>query len=943
MKATRIFLLLSVLAAVSYSCTVRQLDEAVEPLPGDTVLSFTATLGDEAQTRSLLGNNYSFLWSPGEQVNLFYGNSGNTPGSLFVSENLEPAASAVFSGNIHAFTGGGEGSTQLSFWGVTPYFQSNRCNGSSVQVTLPTVQEAAEENFANNTMLLVANSPGLALSFFHVGTFLRVCVTNPNISSITFMGNNGEIVGGRVSVTMDANGKPVWSPIEGEGSTSVRLERPNCFTPGDYYLLTFLPQTFQNGWSLVFEKSDGTVGKYTKTGSATFVRASSKNASNRDVDLTYIPMYVEMGPDIVWGTMNLGASSPEEVGDYLAWGETAPKASYGWNNYRFGSQNALTKYVTDNAYGSVVDHRTALLPEDDAASLRLGQGWRIPTSQEWMWLSNNCTWTETTQNGVAGYLVTSKVSGYAGNSIFLPKGGYYSSNSILHAGEYGYYWSSTLQSDNSNYAQNCDYGVMSEPRYEGQPVRPVRMPRVLPGSMELAEEAITVGMDLSHNLSVSFQPSNTTDQSVVWTSANPAIATVNGYGVVTGVSPGTTQIVATALDSSLPSVSCTVTVIQSYVDMGGGYEWALYNVGANAPEEAGQYFAWAETTSRNIAQRPFDWNHYMFGREGNLYAYNDRDGLVTLQSRYDAASTWWKGRWRTPTLEDWQWLKAHSTSAVVTVNGVRGRRITSSITGNSIFLPFSGTFIGSDVEGAGNYGRFWSSSLASDKNYAYAAEVDANAFQTGSSVLRPYGLPIRAVRHQAVDLGNGVKWATANLGAADETDAGDYFAWGELSPKDMYTWNTYLWGTNTALTRYITDPDYAAPSASVDNLQRLSLRDDAASDSWGQAWRMPTKDDWTWLLNNCTLTWTDNYSGTGVAGCVFQSTVNGKQIFFPTTGFKAGPVLTVTNMGFYWSSSLVVDDPSIAWCLATTSNLSMTMVTSEQRMMGLAVRPVSDK
>ena len=455
---SRSILLLPILVAAVYSCTLRQLDE-VHPAEAGNRMEFTATMENEAQTRSTLGNNFSFFWSPGEEVNLFYGNSGDTAGSYFVSQNQEPAASAVFSGEITAFTGGGEGSASLTFWSISPYSRSNRCDGVSVQATLPTVQQAVSNNLADNTMLMVANSPGLTLSFLHVGTFLRVCVTNPDIAAITFMGNNDEIVGGRVSVTMDANGKPVWSALEGEGSRAVRLEGPGggCFVPGTYYFITFLPQTFQNGWSLFFETVDGRVAKYTKSGTSTFSRASSKNASDRDNGLSFLPMYVDMGNGLKWATMNLGAYSPEAYGDYYAWGEVSPKAAYSSSTYAY--------------------------PEfQDAATAQLGGEWRMPTKNEWAWLKDNCTWTAATVNGNDGFRVTSNVAGYENNSIFIPKAGYIDGTLERMAGQAVYNWSSTLYtarpSADQAYVMHVNQSGISsiegDYRYLGMPIRPVK-------------------------------------------------------------------------------------------------------------------------------------------------------------------------------------------------------------------------------------------------------------------------------------------------------------------------------------------------------------------------------------------------------------------------------------------------------------------------------------
>ncbi|MBR2155289.1 MAG: hypothetical protein IJ901_11875 [Bacteroidaceae bacterium] len=153
---------------------------------------------------------------------------------------------------------------------------------------------------------------------------------------------------------------------------------------------------------------------------------------------------VDLGLSVKWATMNVGANSPEEYGDYFAWGETSPKDTYSWETYKWckGSQYTLTKYCSNSSYGTV-DNKTVLDPEDDAAQANWGGTWRMPTDEEYEELVDNCTWIWTTLNGVNGYNVT----GSNGNSIFLPAAGKRSYDSLSTDGSRGNYWSSSLYGD----------------------------------------------------------------------------------------------------------------------------------------------------------------------------------------------------------------------------------------------------------------------------------------------------------------------------------------------------------------------------------------------------------------------------------------------------------------------------------------------------------------
>ena len=201
----------------------------------------------------------------------------------------------------------------------------------------------------------------------------------------------------------------------------------------------------------------------------------------KPVDPTNGHEYVDLGlpSGTKWATMNVGADSPEDYGDYFAWGETESKSTYNWSTYKWceGSYDTQTKYCTDSCYGTV-DNKTTLDLSDDAAYVNWGSSWRMPTNAEQDELRNPSytTWTWTTQNGVKGYKVTSKINS---NSIFLPAAGYRDSSDLYLAGSSGIYWSGSLDTSSSHYACNLyfysDYASSSYSgrRDYGLSVRPV--------------------------------------------------------------------------------------------------------------------------------------------------------------------------------------------------------------------------------------------------------------------------------------------------------------------------------------------------------------------------------------------------------------------------------------------------------------------------------------
>ena len=189
--------------------------------------------------------------------------------------------------------------------------------------------------------------------------------------------------------------------------------------------------------------------------------------------------FVDLGLSVLWATCNVGASAPEEYGNYYAWGEMEPKAEYGWSTYKHckGSYTSLTKYNYYISYGTV-DKKTTLDSEDDVAHVKWGGDWRMPTQAEFEELLINCTWKWTSQNGINGCRVTSKKSGYTDRSIFLPAGGWRRDADLNYDGIWGCYWSSSLGTDDPYDARNLcfisDYNDTGDnSRSNGRSVRPV--------------------------------------------------------------------------------------------------------------------------------------------------------------------------------------------------------------------------------------------------------------------------------------------------------------------------------------------------------------------------------------------------------------------------------------------------------------------------------------
>lgn len=185
-----------------------------------------------------------------------------------------------------------------------------------------------------------------------------------------------------------------------------------------------------------------------------------------------------------------------------------------------------------------------------------------------------------------------------------------------------------------------------------------------------------------------------------------------------------------------------------YVDLGLSVKWATMNVGASSPERYGHYFAWGETNTKSI----YSWSTYKWcnGTYKTLTKYcidSDHgkvDNKTILDFTDDAAHVNWGGRWRMPTWAEMTELLNKCTWTWTSQQGVMGYEIKSS-NGNSIFLPASGCYSGTNIIDTEHSGYYWSSSLSDRYSLARYTYFMSNKKYTDHIMGRYYGMTVRAV------------------------------------------------------------------------------------------------------------------------------------------------------------------------------------------------------
>ena len=473
--------------------------------------------------------------------------------------------------------------------------------------------------------------------------------------------------------------------------------------------------------------------------------------------------YVDLGlpSGTLWATCNVGASSPEDYGDYFAWGETSAKTSYNsdWSNYFDTNDdgNTFNKYYDNGGL-------TELKPEDDAAYVNWGPAWRMPSEEQFEELVNSSyTITEwTTQNGVNGRKITSRANG---NSIFLPASGYRGVSSLIAAGSDGMVWSRTLITSSSISAVTLGFssggiGPGGSRRSGGHCVRPVRLPEI---GVEVSASSLSfASLGGSEQVSINCNGSWTASSSESWRIISPASGTGDGSLTITVSENTSTDSRSATVTVTADALTRTITVTQNgkaagntpagvtAVDLGlpSGTLWANMNVGASSPEDYGDYFAWGETSTKTT----FNYYPYFDTNDGGstFNKYNS-GGLTELELEDDAAYVNWGSAWRMPSIDQYNELinSNYTTTEWTYQNGVYGLKIASNMEGyegNSVFLPAAGSRYDSMPFDAGSGGDYWSRTLNSDSpDRAWGLYFDSSSVYT-SYGLRYFGFTVRPVR-----------------------------------------------------------------------------------------------------------------------------------------------------------------------------------------------------
>ncbi len=769
--------------ALMMSCSVQE--ENVEVSRQDGMVFHASFEQPSGDTRVYANEDLLLRWTADDRVSIFNKNTynqqyvftGETGANAGDFRKVDAGESLSDSGIPH-------------YVSVYPFQESTTISEfETITVTLPAEQHYVENTFGLGDNTMVSVSEDNVLLYKNVCGYLRLNLYGEgvSVSSIMLKGKDGEKLAGQATVTMPLDGIPS-AVLSDEATAEISLV---CETPVELGATAeeskafwfVVPQvTFNEGFVVSVTEANGGVFEQSSSKCISITRSNVSTMAPVEVKPmdppVAIPEAIDLGLSVKWASFNVGATKPEEYGDYFAWGEVEPdyepgyarsenpvwkpgkESGYSWASYKWcnGSETSLTKYNTNPSNGTV-DNIMTLDPEDDAAHVILGDSWRMPTKAEIQELVNNCTSVWTTENGVYGRRFTSTKSGYTDKSVFLPASGFRNHEELSHLELCGSYWSSSLGgSDRASVVgfRSDQAYYYDDVRLLGFTIRPVYIDYIEVEGVSLNRTSLTLTEGNVEALTAVIEPSNASVKAVEWSSSNTAVATVSSTGEVTAVSAGTATITVTTQEGSFKA-ECAVIVkeptapIPEAIDLGLSVKWASFNLGATKPEESGDYYAWGEIETKE----EYNWSTYRWceGSENTLTKYNSNNtcGILDynndLDHEDDVAHVKLGGNWRLPSLAEIRELVTHSTSEWIEVNGVYGCRVTSSVDGytdKSIFLPAAGYAENRSITRAGTYGTYASLSL---HNGPFAANFLIGSGRCEENIIRRYaGLTIRAVR-----------------------------------------------------------------------------------------------------------------------------------------------------------------------------------------------------
>ena len=859
--------------------------------PEEIGTQITITASTEVETKTTLEDNSTQVyWQPGDQIKLFSGeNSGR-----FVSTNTSEAITATFRGTLDFVFGVSEGGENVgTLLALYPYSASATSDGSTISTTLSGTQTGKAGSFAEGQFISVAKANGsFTMSFYNVLGGVRFSLKQEGIHTVTFRGNDDEILGGAITIGWGDDGYPTVTEAADTVKT-LTLTAPDggTFEVGEYYYITALPKLLSKGYTMTFT-GDTKTGILTSSSPVTIKRAIFGSLTQADKNVEY---------------QETGGDTPTE------------------NNIVFADQ--VAKYACVDKFDTDADGEISY---EEAAAVTDVSGlftdWNaVKSFDEFQYFTSVTTIPKSLFDGctsLESVKIPSSVKTVGScafrncssiKSIEVP-------SDVTSIGIYAFYGCSSLETI------DIDCKITAISNYTFRNCTSLTSVNVPSGVTSIGNYAFygctslaTVDMPSSVTSLGTYAFYGCTSLTTVSLSSN--LKTIDTYAF---------QNCSALKSIALPS---TLTTIGNYAFSGAGLNSVVI---PDSVTSLGTYMFQncSALTSAVLPSSLTSIPNYTFYRCTSLQTISFPANLEKIGNY-----VFYNCVFVNP---DTQVSKIELPSTVTTIGDNNFNAVGNVIIPSTSTVTISAATFGTGV-------RIY---VPASKVDLYKARTNWSNFADYIFPISDYS--DQSV-YEAVDLGLSVKWASCNIGAAMPTGYGEYYAWGETEVKSNYDWSTYKWmasgqsdwvyinkyqckdGQTTACW-YDSDGNFIGDGKTV-----LETADDVAAQKWGGKWRMPTDSEWTELRNtdNCTLTWTTQ---NGVNGYLVTSKKEGytdRSIFLPAAGGRTGANLdNVGSYGRYWSSSLNTGLSYRAYYVYFSSGSVGRYV--DYRYNGSSVRPVQE-
>lgn len=469
----------------------------------ETVIATAKDFVMDGMTKTVISQSGSdapaFAWKGGDVIGIIPMNGKTVQSNYEIAEIGSNPKNATFDGGVWALK---EGKEYAAYY---PFNEQIVRSGDNLEFSFLGQTQSANNSLTHlgaydymYASAVVPTSGKAQFDFNHKISLVRLQLTVPKEDTFTRVILESDVNWFATGASLKLS-DGTMSATENAKSATINLSNLEVAANGVLTVwFAMLPTNALNGKALSAKLFGGEAiyiceitGITTIVAGSAYSYAATLTSQGQEVE------YVDLGLSVKWATCNLGAKSPEEYGDYYAWGETETKSEYTNATYKFYKSEIVsegdfdveykgyTKYIPSsgaNTYGfrGFYDNKSVLDPEDDVARVKLGGKWRMPTKTECDELKNNCQCDWTTYKGINGRKFTSKKAGYTDKWIFLPAAGYRIGGDLYNAGSSGRYWSSSLDTvvpdyayylhfdSNYVYPYAYDYG-----RCYGESVRPV--------------------------------------------------------------------------------------------------------------------------------------------------------------------------------------------------------------------------------------------------------------------------------------------------------------------------------------------------------------------------------------------------------------------------------------------------------------------------------------